>query len=117
MDLSSSDGQPLALGLALVPVVNLLEAETELTRTIGQFRVFPTDGTENTSPGSIAPVWWFAPGEFEAAELSQIAEVILPFDLTATYTVDPKGTPKRLRLDGSWTLDGLFILDGMDPRP
>lgn len=117
MDLIGADGQPLALGLALVPIVNVLEAETELTRTLGQFRVFPTDGTENISPNTIAPVWWFAPGEFEAAELSQMADVILPFDLTLTYTVDPKGQPKRLRLDGSWTLDGTFILDGLDPRP
>lgn len=96
MDVSDSDGVLLAAGLALVPLVNVLEASPELTRTLGQFRVIPLDASdENTSQNSIAPLWWFAPGEFEEMAQAVTADTALPFDVTTMYSMLP-GVPALL---------------------
>lgn len=93
MDITNTDGQLLAAGLALVPQINVLEASPELTRTLGQFRVFPWDSTDqNTSQDAIAPLWWFAPDEWEDAEE---ADTSLPFDVTQLYSMLP-GVPALL---------------------
>lgn len=95
MDLTDVDGVPLAQGLALVPRVNVLEYSPELTRTLGQFRVLPFDSDdENTRQDSIATLWWFAPGEWEASE-SQTLDTALPFDVTTSYSMLP-GVPPIL---------------------
>ncbi len=119
MDITDSAGTVLARGLALVDGINLLEAETELTRTLGQFRVVLLDNVAvptATNLGSGARLWWFAPGEWEGAEVADNLLTALPFDVRTMYSLDPSGIPKRLRLDGSWMLDGTFTLDGVDPR-
>ena len=82
----------LARGLTLVPAVNVLEAETELTRTIGQFHIVPANGEENDTPtslGNTCALWWFAPGEFEAylETLPVETDTPLPFDVRTMYTV------------------------------
>lgn len=90
MDLSDSDGQVLAAGLALVPTVNVLEASPELTRRLGQFRVFPLESTsQNTSASKVEPLWWFAPGEWEAGEIAQQVDVTLPFSVNTMYSLVP----------------------------
>lgn len=66
-----------ALGLALVPYINVLQQSPELTRTLGQFRLFvdggadvivdsvPFSGAEGLDVlGQSAQLWWFAPGEW-----------------------------------------------------
>lgn len=92
MDLTDVDGVVLARGLTLVPAVNVLEGETELTRTIGQFRIVPANDEENDTPtslGDTCALWWFAPGEFEAYQetLPPLTDIPLPFDVRAMYTV------------------------------
>lgn len=93
MDLIDSGGNPIALGLALVPVINVLESQPNLTRIYGQFRIFAIDGGENdteTSLGDTGILWWFAPGEWEANEIPQAVTTVLPFDVTTMYsTVAP----------------------------
>lgn len=94
MDLYDVDGVALARGLTLVPAINVLEAETELTRTIGQFRIAPANNAENDTPtslGDTCQLWWFAPGEFEAYQdtLPPITTTPLPFDVRTMYTVGP----------------------------
>lgn len=114
MDLSDSSGSVITLGLALVPLVNVLESQPNLTRIYGQFRVFPTDNSENNredSLGDPAVLWWFAPGEWEASEIPQAITTVLPFDVTTMYTPPPT-TPPLLFLDGSWSLDGTYYLSG-----
>lgn len=89
MDLYGSSGLPIALGLALVPVVNVLESQPNITREYGQFRVLTLDGGENSSADSLgraANLWWFAPGEWEANEIGSRLDVELPFDVRAMYT-------------------------------
>lgn len=96
MDITGVDGELVAAGLALVPQINVLESDPELTRTLGQFRVLPFDAAdENTSQDAIAPLWWFAPGEWEAAEKAPTADVSLPFDVMQLYSMLP-GVPPIL---------------------
>lgn len=119
LDITDIDGVSLARGLALLPGVNLLESETELTRTLGQFRVVPLDNTDLPlidTLGTRARLWWFAPGEWEANEIASAVDTVLPFDVRAMYSIDPYNRPRALRLDGSWRLDGTFELNGIDPR-
>lgn len=114
MDLSDSAGAVIALGLALVPSINVLSSQQNLTRLYGQFRVFPTDNSENDredSLGDPSVLWWFAPGEWEANEIPQNFITVLPFDVTAMYTPPPPAPP-LLFLDGSWMLDGTYYLSG-----
>lgn len=92
MDLFDNNGNPITLGLAMVPIVNLLDSQPNLTRIYGQFRVFVTDGGENnteTSIGDTGVLWWFAPGEWEANEIEQAITTVLPFDVTQMYTTTP----------------------------
>lgn len=114
MDLYGPNGLPIALGLALVPVVNVLESQQNITRVYGQFRVFTLDGGENATSDSLgrtAKLWWFAPGEWEANEIEAQLDVELPFDVRAMYTPPPP-SPDLLVLDGSWMLDGTYYLNG-----
>lgn len=114
MDLVDSAGQPIAVGLALVPVSNVLESQPALTRVYGQFRIFMVDSGENTletSLGDTAKLWWFAPGEWEENEIEQSFITVLPFDVTTMYSPPPPAPP-TLTLDGSWFLDGTYYLSG-----
>lgn len=114
MDLIDSGGNELAVGLALVPIINVLESQPNLTRIYGQFRVFTIDGSENdteTSLGDTGILWWFAPGEWEANEIPPVVTTILPFDMASMYTPAPP-SPEPLLLDGSWMLDGTYYLSG-----
>lgn len=91
MDLIDDSGNPITLGLALVPVVNVLDSQPNLTRVYGQFRIFTKDGSENsteTSLGDTALLWWFAPGEWEDNEIPQAVSTVLPFDVYAMYTTE-----------------------------
>lgn len=114
MDVFDSAGGAVALGLALVPFINVLESHPDLTRIYGQFRVLMIDNGENdteTSLGDTGFLWWFAPGEWETNEIPQTITTILPFDMTTMYTAAP-ATPDPLFLDGSWMLDGTYYLSG-----
>jgi len=114
MDLVDSGGTNIALGLALVPVVNVLQSQPNLTRIYGQFRVFPVDNSENNTENSLgdpAVLWWFSPGEWEANEIAQAITTVLPFDVTTMYSPLPPAPPP-LFLDGSWMLDGTYYLNG-----
>lgn len=91
MDLVDSSGTPISLGLALVPIVNVLESQPNLTRSYGQFRIFTKDGGENNTPTSLGDtsiLWWFAPGEWEENEIEQAVSTVLPFDVYAMYTME-----------------------------
>lgn len=91
MDLFDENGLPIALGLALVPLINVLESETELTRTIGQFRVQTVNDTENResdSLGNMATLWWFAPGEYEALGIEDTTVNPLPFNVRSMYVAN-----------------------------
>lgn len=119
MDIGGSDGVSLARGLALVPNINVLELSPELTRRLGQFRLLASGSAVRATDNNLGTdmrLWWFAPGEFEAAEIQSPGLTVLPFDVSTMYSLDPPATPKRLRLDGSWTLSDGFTLSGLDPR-
>lgn len=114
MDIYGPNGLPIAEGLALVPVVNVLASQPNLTRVFGQFRIFTLDGGENNTEDSLgrtAKLWWFAPGEWEANEIESDFLTELPFDVRAMYAPPPPAPP-LLTLDGSWFLDGEFNLNG-----
>ena len=117
MDLSASNGDSLARGLALVPLINVLEAETELTRTLGQFRMIPLENASEVasadSLGRTGRLWWFAPGEWEANEVPQSIITTLPFDVASMYSLDPHGSAPLLRYDGFALYDGTFFFDGV----
>lgn len=119
MDITDSAGTVLARGLALLEGINLLEAETELTRTLGQFRVILLDNVAAptfANLGTGARLWWFAAGEWEANALGDNLLTVLPFDVSSMYVLNPHGGPPRLRYDGSFRYDGAFYFDGIDPR-
>lgn len=114
LDIFGPNGQPISLGLALVPVINVLESQPNLTRVFGQFRIFTLDGGENNTEDSLgitSKLWWFAPGEWEANEIESTFQTELPFDVRAMYTPPPP-MPDLLTLDGSWFLDGTYYLNG-----
>lgn len=114
MDIFGPNGLPIAQGLALVPIVNLLESQPNLTRVFGQFRIFTLDNGENNTDDSLgrtAKLWWFAPGEWEANEIESEFFTELPFDVRDMYTPGPDPIPALL-LDGSWMLDGTYQLNG-----
>lgn len=88
MDLRDPDGTALALGLALVPVVNMLADNPDLTRVYGQFRTVVLDDAEFLTLealGNTAQVYWFAPGEWEATDDGLTADLTLPFDVRDYY--------------------------------
>ncbi len=87
MDLTDRLDVPIQSGLALVPVINILEAHPDLTATIGQFRIVVNDGGENDtidSLGNTAALVYFVPGEFEATYPNFDAPPIIPL----TYVFD-----------------------------
>lgn len=98
LDIGDTEGATLAAGLVMAPGVNILGASPELTRTRGQFRVFPADGGGNTSDAAIAPLWWFAPGEWEQADTGTV-DVSLPFDVVASYSMLPGVPPDLVPLE------------------
>lgn len=122
MDLYDENGEPLALGLAMVPIINLLESETELTRNIGQFRVQTTNDTENRAPdslGNLATLWWYAPGEFESLGIEDIEVNPLPFNVRSMYSVYTPPQPEynfyRITSGGQnriTTTDQLRVIQG-----
>ena len=115
MDIVGPNGQPIALGLALVPVVNLLESQPSITRVFGQFRIFTLDGGENNtadSLGRLAKLWWFAPGEWEANEIETELSVALPFDVRAMYSPPPP-QPPQLTMSGAIFMNGEFAMNGI----
>ena len=67
MDIRDINRNPVALGLALVPNINILRYRRELTNTIGQLRISVTNtGNDiDTSLGDDAKLFYFLPGEFE----------------------------------------------------
>lgn len=67
LDLLDNNSSPIALGLALVPNVNILRYSRELTQTIGQLRISTTNtgNDTTTSLGDDAILFYFLPGEFE----------------------------------------------------
>lgn len=91
LDVTDGATTVYALGLALVPWLNVFEADPTLTRTLGQFRVAVLDGGENdtaASLGTSALLYWFAPGEFEALEAAQAPALTpLPFNVADMYHV------------------------------
>lgn len=69
LDLQDSNSEPIAMGLALVPNINLLRFSETLTNTFGELRVVDLTGEGNalnTSLGQSALLYFFNPGEFEA---------------------------------------------------
>lgn len=91
LDITDDGGASLARGLAIVPGVNLLASRPDLTGTLGQLRTATSDGGNNTDPaglGTVARLYWFAPGEFEALAAQVAAPAALtplPFDTGALY--------------------------------
>ncbi len=68
LDLSLNDDTPVAMGLALVPNINILRFSRTLTRTIGELRVVGIDGDQNNrtdSLGNTSQLIYFLPGEFD----------------------------------------------------
>lgn len=115
MDLNGPNGLPIASGLALVPVVNVLAADPTLTRIYGQFRVFTLDGGENNAEDSLgrtAKLWWFAPGEWEANEIETELDTALPFDVRAMY-LPPPPAPPSLTMNGAIFMDGAYAMNGI----
>lgn len=92
MDLVGSDGIDIALGVALVPEINVVAYDPTITRVYGQFRVFTVAGGENateTSLGNTAQLWWFAPGEFESLVEQAPVNPVLPFNVRDMYAPAP----------------------------
>ncbi len=70
LDLYDANDNAIALGLALVPDINLLNYDESLIDSIGQLRVVDLSGagnSDNASLGNTAILSYWAPGEFEAA--------------------------------------------------
>lgn len=114
MDLFGSNGLSIREGLALVPIVNVLEAYPNITRVYGQFRVFTLDGGENSTEDSLgrtAKLWWFAPGEWEANEIESDLDDELPFDVRAMYSPPPP-SPPELTMNGVAFMDGTYAMNG-----
>ncbi len=68
LDLKDSLGNPYALGLAMVPNIDITRSVTILPNDFGQFRIFDTTGDGNatlTSLGNSSYLVYFANGEFE----------------------------------------------------
>lgn len=92
------DIEGYALGLALVPYANVLQQSPELTRSLGQFRLFVDGGADvivDSLPasgaagfavlGQSAQLWWFAPGEWVSDD---DAPTLDPVVSLGAYVVD-----------------------------
>lgn len=115
MDIYGPNGQPIAEGLALVPVVNVLASQPNLTKVFGQFRIFTLDGGENNTEDSLgrtAKLWWFEPGEWEANEIESEFMTELPFDVRAMYSPPPPAPPP-LTMNGAIFMDGTHYMNGI----
>ena len=92
LDFLQSDTTPIAMGLALVPNINILRYSREITNTIGELRVVDLSGDGNAkedSLGNTANLFYFSPGQFEEEfpnfGVQQFRE--LQFDFDDLYTV------------------------------
>ena len=68
LDLYTNTAEPLALGAALVPAINILRNFPPLAQTFGELHVLDISGDNNaqsTSLGNTAQLIYFEPGEFE----------------------------------------------------
>lgn len=93
LDLFDASGSVIALGLALVPDINILRYDESLVATVGDLRVADLSGegnANNSSLGNTAVLAYWAPGEFSAEypdfegdELRQIN-----VDIDELFTVD-----------------------------
>lgn len=69
LDLKDNNNDPIQMGIALVPNINLLRRNRNQTETIGELRVVDTNGDGNAtteSLGNTSLLYYFLPGEFEA---------------------------------------------------
>ena len=93
LDLLDSNNDPVALGLALVPDINILRYSPSLTNTIGELRISTTEtgNDTTTSLGTDALLYYFLPGEFETLFPDFNAEQFRTqqFDFSALFTVAP----------------------------
>lgn len=92
MDISDINQNPIAIGLALVPDVNILGFSRFLTTTIGQLRISSTDGNTNTtSLGVNSILYYFVPGEFETLYPDYLDQSYrdLQFDFDSLFSVVP----------------------------
>ncbi len=93
LDLLDSDNNPVALGLALVPDINILRYSQQLTDTIGELRISTAvTGNDTTmSLGDDALLYYFTPGEFETLFPNFNTELFRTqqFDFSALFTVAP----------------------------
>lgn len=68
LDFLQSDNTPIAMGLALVPSINILRFSRGITNTIGELRVVDISGegnAEENSLGNTALLFYFTPGQFD----------------------------------------------------
>ena len=91
LDLRDSNNDPVALGLALVPDINILGYSQELTDTIGELRIstVSTGNDTTTSLGTDALLYYFTPGEFEKLFPNFNKELFRPqqFNFDELFTV------------------------------
>lgn len=90
LDILDSDGNNVAMGLALVPDINIFRYDTQLTNTIGELRVADLTGEGNAkddSLGNTALLYYFLPGEFQQLYPNYNVENVRPqqFDLDELY--------------------------------
>lgn len=94
LDLSLNDDTPVAMGLALVPNINILRFSRTLTRTIGELRIVGINGDQNNrtdSLGDTSKLIYFLPGEFEALYPDYESQDFRTqqFDFDELFTVAP----------------------------
>ena len=68
LDIKDINDVDIAMGLALVPNINILEYSPQLSADIGELRISDVSGDGNatdTSLGTTAILYYFLPGEFE----------------------------------------------------
>jgi len=68
LDITDVNDENVAMGLALVPDVNILGYSPQLSQDIGELRISDPGGDGNateTSLGDTATLYYFLPGEFE----------------------------------------------------
>ncbi len=94
LNLSDSEANPLALGAALVPNIDILRNFPPLTNTFGELRVLDLTGEGNATPTSLgdsAQLIFYEVGEFEATypDYNSIDTKPLPYDFDEYFIVVP----------------------------
>ena len=92
LDLLTIDDVPIAMGIALVPNINLFSFDDTLTNEIGQLRVADTNGDGNStteSLGTTSILYYFFPGEFESLYPDYDSQDYRPqqFDFYSLFTL------------------------------